>query len=80
MILLALLAVGYSAIFVALNPDVTVPGLPGRLKHPLLFLLLVPLFAAVPMVLFGVAAAIRLRSYGIDAAAAARNTLRRPHS
>jgi serine/threonine protein kinase len=74
-ILLALLAVGYEAIFLALNLDVRWPGTLGRLKHPLL----VPLGMAAPMVLFGVAAAIRLRMYGVDAASIARNTLQQPH-
>jgi serine/threonine protein kinase len=72
-ILLALLAVEYFAIFVALNPDVR---LPDRLKRVLLGSLLV---ISAQMVLFGVAAAIRLRTYGIDAASIARKVLQQPH-
>ena len=73
-ILLALLAEGYEAIFFALNPDVRLPGTLGRLKHPLL----VPLVMAALMVLFGIAAAIRLRAQGLDAASIARKFLQQP--
>jgi len=68
-ILLALLALGYSAIFLALNPDVKFKGA----------LVGIPLGMAAPMVLVGVAAAIRLRAQGIDAASIGRKALQQPH-
>jgi serine/threonine protein kinase len=72
-ILLALLALEYIAIFVALNPDVRWPG---KLKNVLLG---APMVIAAQMVLFGVVAAIRLRVQGIDAASIARKALQQPH-